>query len=297
MLLLDLAVCPTCRAEISRSTDLWSCTACTTLFPQNDDGVRVLATHYDDYKRKQADFFDEDVDHEYEIVRPRGTPPFHQWLLHEKFRRSVALVHAELKGASVLSICGGSGLDAEFLSEAGATVLCTDISAGAVKRAAARSSRFAIDFEVAVADAEALPFKDDSFEFVYVHDGLHHLERPLLGVAEMARVARRGVCITEPAQAAITRLSVRAGISTNEEEAGNAVKRIDVRKVRDVLTAAGFSQQNASRYLMYYGHDPGLPAQVLSQPLAGTAARGAWRAINAVAGRIGNKLAIQAVRE
>jgi len=297
MSLLDLAVCPSCRAELCRSTEPWSCTACRTPFPLDDGKIRVLVIEYDQYKRRQSAFFDGDVDSEFETVRPRGTPSFHQWLLHEKFRRSVAAVNGELEGASVLSVCGGSGLDAEFLADAGAHVLCTDISAGAVKRAAARSFRYGINFEVAVADAEALPFKDGCFDFVYVHDGLHHLEQPLCGVIEMARVATRGVCITEPAEAAITRLSVRMGISTDEEEAGNTVKRIDARQVREVLTSAGFARQNASRYLMYYGHDPGLPAQVLSQPLAGTAARGAWRAINAVAGRIGNKLAIQAVRE
>src|SRR5438034_23488 len=126
---------------------------------------------------------------------------------------------------------------------------CTDISIGAAKRAAVRSARFSVEFEVAVADVETLPFPDRSFDFVYVHDGLHHLERPLRGVTEMARVAKRGVCITEPAQAAVTRLSVRVGISTNEEEAGNGVKRLDVREVCEVLAAAGFGMQIASRYL------------------------------------------------
>jgi ubiquinone/menaquinone biosynthesis C-methylase UbiE len=294
--LLDLAVCPNCRAEISRSTGSWSCTRCKASFPQDSEGVRLLVVKYNDHKQTQAAFFDEGVDPEYEIVRPRGTPQFHQWLLREKFRRSVASVSAELKGASVLSICGGSGLDAEFLADAGADVLCTDISVGAVRRAAARSSRFGIYFEVAVADAEALPFSDCSFDFVYVHDGLHHLERPMRGVAEMARVAKRGVCITEPARAAITRLSVRLGVSTDEEEAGNAVKRLDVRKVRELLTAAGFATQSASRYLMYYGHEPGLPTRFLSQPLPGATAKAVFRVINTVGGRTGNKLAIQAVR-
>jgi ubiquinone/menaquinone biosynthesis C-methylase UbiE len=296
MPLLDLAVCPDCRVELSRGPDPWICTACGASFPRAHEDVRILVTQYDRHKQTQATFFDDDVDSEYEIVRPRGTPPFHQWLLREKFRRSIAAVSGELKGASVLSICGGSGLDAEFLAHAGADVLCTDISAGAAKRAAARSSRFRIGFEVAVADAEALPFRDCSFDFVYVHDGLHHLERPLRGVAEMARVATRGVCITEPAQAAVTRLSVRLGISTDEEESGNAVKRIDARSVRDVLAAAGFGTQSTSRYLMYYGHEPGLPARLLSKSLPKATAKAAFHAINLVAGRTGNKLAIQAVR-
>ena len=296
MSLLDAAVCPSCRGPIARAVEPWSCTECAVSFPIDDHGIRRLAVCDDDYKRAQADFFDARVDPEYEIVRPRGTPPFHAWLLREKFRRSVGFVSGELSGASVLTICGGSGLDAEFLATAGARVLCTDISPGAVRRAAVRSARFDAGFEVAVADAEALPFPDRAFDFVYVHDGLHHLERPVRGVAEMARVAKRGVCITEPARASLTRLAVRIGISTDQEEAGNVVERVTGPELRRVLAAAGFRAQRASRYLMYYRHEPGLPARALSAPIPGAAARAVFRAVNAVGGRVGNKLTIQAVR-
>ena len=156
---------------------------------------------------------------EHSIVFIRaGLRAFHQWLLREKFRRSVAAVDVELKEYRSCRFVVGLALTQSFLLTRAPMFSVQTSSAGAVTRAAARSSRFAIDFEVAVADAEALPFKNDSFDFVYVHDGLHHLERPLSGVAEMARVARRGVCITEPAQAAITRLSVRLGVSTTRRK-------------------------------------------------------------------------------
>lgn len=295
MSLLDVAICPNCRGSIRDEIEPWTCKVCETQFGLRD-GVRVLVADYDDYKRGQASFFDRDVDAEYEINRPRGAPPLHQWLLREKFRRSVAPIASDLAGASVLTICGGSGLDAEFMADAGAHVLCTDISIGAVKRALVRAARFDLHYEVAVADAEALPFPDQSFDFVYVHDGLHHLERPLRGVAEMARVAKRGVCITEPARAALTRLAVLVGVATDAEEAGNAVQRMTEPELRAVLCASGFRAQTAARYLMYYRHEPGLATRLLSQRLAGAAARSTWRVLNALVGRAGNKLTIQAVR-
>jgi ubiquinone/menaquinone biosynthesis C-methylase UbiE len=294
--LLEVAVCPSCRAAIDRDAEPWLCTACAALFPLDAERVRVLTLNDDDYKRAQAEFFDTAVDSDYEIVRPRGTPRFHAWLLGEKFRRSIGMLSSELSGASVLTICGGSGLDAEFLAAAGARVLCTDISPGAARRASVRSVRFDVGFEVAVADAEALPFPDRSFDFVYVHDGLHHLERPLRGVEEMARVAKRGVCITEPARAVLTRFAVLIGISTNKEEAGNVVERLTELELRRVLAEAGFRAQGASRYLMYYRHKPGLPARALSAKVPAAAARVGFRAVNAVAGRAGNKLTVQAVR-
>jgi hypothetical protein len=47
---------------------------------------------------------------------------------------------------------------------------------------------------------------------------------------------------------------------------------------------------------MYYRHEPGLPTRALSAAIPGAAARVGFRAVNAVAGRIGNKLTVQAVR-
>src|SRR5207248_11515005 len=66
--LLDVAVCPKCRAAILRETDPWVCTECDAEFPL-DDGARVLIVDHDDYKRAQAAFFDDGVDTEYESTR------------------------------------------------------------------------------------------------------------------------------------------------------------------------------------------------------------------------------------
>ena len=61
--------------------------------------------------------------------------------------------------------------------------------------------RHGLEIEAVTADATRLPFADRSFDVVLVHDGLHHLEDPWLGLAEMARVARHTVSVTEPAEA------------------------------------------------------------------------------------------------
>ena len=135
------------------------------------------------------------------------------------------------------------------------------------------------------------------FDVVYVHDGLHHLERPLDGLAEMARVARHGVCVTEPARAALTRLAVRVGLALEHEEAGNRVARLTIDDVSATLSDLGFRVVAAERYGMYYRHEPGRAVRVLShQPLLGLA-QISFRVANALAGRLGNKLTVQAVRE
>ena len=48
-----------------------------------------------------------------------------------------------------------------------------------------------------VADASRLPFPDNSFDFVYGWEVLHHLLEPQKVVSEMARVSRRYVLISE----------------------------------------------------------------------------------------------------
>lgn len=51
--------------------------------------------------------------------------------------------------------------------------------------------------EVIDGDACALPFPDDSFDFVCESAVLHHIARPDLAVAEMLRVARFGIFISD----------------------------------------------------------------------------------------------------
>lgn len=201
-----------------------------------------------------------------------------------------------LPGATALTICGGSGVDAEFLARAGARVILSDISLGVVLQARERARRYGLDITLVVADAEALPFRDASIDVVYVHDGLHHLERPALGLAEMTRVARRAVSVSEPAAAAATAAAVRLGLAEDEEEAGNRVRRLTLDEISRELSDRGFRPIRPHRYAMYYRHWPGRTMRVLStRPLLPLAQAG-LNALNRVAGRFGNKLTVQAIR-
>jgi hypothetical protein len=130
-----------------------------------------------------------------------------------------------------------------------------------------------------------------------VHDGLHHLERPETALAEMARVAARIVVVTEPAQAAATRLAVRIGVALEREEAGNTVERLTPDAVAATLSTCGFRTVRRNRYGMLYRHDPGWASRALSAPLLLPLAVAALRTANAIAGSLGNKLAVQAFRQ
>ena len=287
--------CPACRAPLDWRVGSAECTQCHARY-ELVDGIPVLVpSRVDAHKRGQADYFDQ-VDTEFEVTRPHGTPRLYRWLLADKFRRSVSALEDLLEGARVLTVCGGSGMDAEFLARAGGSVVSADISLEAARRTRARARRFGVPISPLVADVEHLPFADRSFDIVYVHDGLHHLEHPLAGLREMTRIAGRAVSINEPARAAATRLAVRLGISYDVEDAGNRVERIDPEELAAALRADGLSVVRSERYAMYYRHEPGAVFRALSKEPFFSAVRMSLGLFNRVAGDVGNKSTIQAVR-
>jgi ubiquinone/menaquinone biosynthesis C-methylase UbiE/uncharacterized protein YbaR (Trm112 family) len=306
--LLEMAACPVCGGSLalSAATAGLECVSCEGAYPIYL-GIPILLPPELrtalprrrtplDHKERQVAFFDQDPADDFGVTRPRGAPPLYGWLLAEKFRRSVLGLEPLLPGATALTICGGSGLDAEYLARAEARVILSDISLGVVLQARERVRRFGLEIMIVVADAEALPFRDASIDLVYVHDGLHHLERPLDGLAEMTRVARRAVSVSEPAAALVTSAAVRLGAAEAVEEAGNRVRRLTLAEVEKELSSRGFEPVQPHRYAMYYRHWPGRAVRLLSAPLLLPLAKAAFRLVNRVVGRFGNKLTVQAVR-
>jgi SAM-dependent methyltransferase/uncharacterized protein YbaR (Trm112 family) len=294
-LLRAAAVCPVCRQSLAWTVEAALCSGCGTLFDVVD-GIPVLLRTPPEGSQKgqQAAFFDEETDPEFETTRPYGAPRLYRWLMGYKLERSLTGIGQRLDGWTALVVCGGSGMDSSLLAARGASVVVSDISLGAARRVADRSRRFGHALIPVVADVEKLPFGDRSFDLVYVHDGLHHLEDPFAGLGEMARVARRAVSVTEPADAAITALAVRLGLAEEREESGNLVGRLRLDSVAASLEEHGFTVLSAGRYGMYYKHEPGAGVRILSAPGLFGASTIGLRAANAAAGRLGNKMTVQA---
>ena len=294
--LRSLLVCPACRGGLDWGERNVRCTGCGETY-ELADGIPVLRVGGraggDAHKEQQAAFFDA-ADPEFEITRPHGTPWLYSWLLGEKFRRSVEGLTDMPKTA--VTICGGSGMDAEFLASNGAAVISTDISLGAAERARERAARYGLAILPVVADAENLPLTDASVDLGYVHDGLHHLEAPLAGLEELSRVARHAVSVNEPARAAATHLAIHVRLSVETEEAGNRVERVDPTAIVNTLESNGFSVVRCRRYAMVYRHEPGHATRLLSRQPLRLFVRLAIDGFNALLGGIGNKLTVQAVR-
>ncbi len=253
-------------------------------FDQFDTGVR------------QRQFYDEECDPEFEITRPHGCGRLYDFLIEHKFRTGLEVLGLDIAGLSVLEICCGSGLMAEKFARAGAIVTGIDFSPAAIERAKERARRFRFDASFMVGDAEKLAFSDRSFDLVAVHDGLHHLDDPRRAVGEMARVARKGVLILDPAKAALTKLAVRLGIAVDVEDAGNEVKRLVPAEIAAVVREQGYDTVRWRRTLMYYPHAPYRWFVWFDKSLPFLLFRLMFESINLPLGRYGNKLALAATR-
>jgi len=207
-------------------------------------------------KQKQMVYFNKKGLWEPEISRPHDLGRLYEFLIDYKMQKMAGLVEEPLKEKNVLNICCGSGMEAEYFANLGARMTGLDISLGAVKGARIRSERFDFELKTLVADAESLPFKPESFDFVFTHDGLHHLPHPEKGIAEMARVAKIGIFFAEPADAFITKLAVKLGFSANYEESGNLVQRLNVSRLKILFDQLELNSSRFLRYGMWYAHYP-----------------------------------------
>ncbi|MEA2298629.1 MAG: hypothetical protein QOF77_1565 [Solirubrobacteraceae bacterium] len=294
--LRSLLVCPGCGGTLVWDVRAARCPASGHAYPITDGVPLLLAdVAHDEHKARQADFFDAE-DAQFERTRPHGAPAMYGWLLHEKFARATVAIAGTLRGATAVASCGGSGMDAEFLARAGARVISVDLSLGAARGARARAARYGLAILSVVGDAERLPIATEGVGVAYVHDGLHHLADPYVGLRELTRVARRAVSVTEPCRAALTRVAVRAGLAYDEEEAGNRVGRMELDRIRGEFSAAGFDTVHAERYGMFYRQHPGRPMHACSRRRVRPLAERAVLAANRVGGHLGNKLTVQAVR-
>jgi ubiquinone/menaquinone biosynthesis C-methylase UbiE len=90
-------------------------------------------------------------------------------------------------GERFLDVGTGTGWAARLLSSRGATVIGVDIGPGVIE--AART--LAPDITFRVADAEALPFEDASFDAVTSTFGVMFVARPEIAADEMAHVCKK----------------------------------------------------------------------------------------------------------
>ena len=100
---------------------------------------------------------------------------------------------SEGAGRDVLEI--GTGMGADHLQWAKAhprTLIGIDLTERAVEFTRERLALYGLNSDIRVADAERLPFADDSFDIAYSWGVLHHSPDTARAVAEVRRILRPG---------------------------------------------------------------------------------------------------------
>lgn len=97
---------------------------------------------------------------------------------------------------SVLTIGDGKfGLDSIKLKKKGVkNVHPSDISDVLLKK----SKDLSLIKEYHIVNAENIQFEDNSFDYIFCKESIHHCPRPFLALYEMIRVSRKGVFLIEP---------------------------------------------------------------------------------------------------
>jgi 2-polyprenyl-3-methyl-5-hydroxy-6-metoxy-1,4-benzoquinol methylase len=130
--------------------------------------------------------------HDREQLAGDGGRPTSPWHL-------LTIAHLpDVRGKKVLEIGCGRGVFARYLAEQGADLVAADFSPGAV--AYARNRLRDHEAEVVVADVQAIPFADETFDIVVSQETLEHVPEPDVGLAELVRVTKVGgtLIVTTP---------------------------------------------------------------------------------------------------
>jgi ubiquinone/menaquinone biosynthesis C-methylase UbiE len=114
-----------------------------------------------------------------------------EYLDHESWMRPAIARLGPLSGRSVLDWGCGHGMAAVVFARRGANVAACDLSVGYVRETQSRASANRVPVRCLQADAHRLPFGPASFDAIWGHAILHHLEVPR-AAAELRRVLRPG---------------------------------------------------------------------------------------------------------
>lgn len=98
----------------------------------------------------------------------------------------------ESENLNVLEIGVGLGADHQRFAQAGACLTGIDLTERAVEHTRKRLQLFGLNTDLRVADAESLPFADESFDLVYSWGVLHHSPKTADAINEVWRVLRCG---------------------------------------------------------------------------------------------------------
>jgi ubiquinone/menaquinone biosynthesis C-methylase UbiE len=135
-----------------------------------------------------------------------------------------------VRSRRALDLACGTGYAAIGLAAANLSdeVHASDLSSGMIRRSKDNAAGVGVDVRLALADAERLPYADDSFDLVVARGALHHVPSPLECLREVRRVLEPGgvaVVLAEPTSSGERQVGAVVGTAYRAVEAWRKTRR------------------------------------------------------------------------
>lgn len=192
--------CPTCKSPLEeKEGGRFYCSGCDFTYVSLEGLLSLLPENMADIKKQEYEHYTEKLDYYLQMHNTWCKSPFYKHY-HGEFLEDLRRLPA---GSLILELGCGLGNDGLELLRSGYNVVETDIAPGELSEAKKMHDRegFSGDCAHILSDAENLPFKDGSFDAVFMVAALHHLPNPEAALREVKRVLRPGgvfVVGTEP---------------------------------------------------------------------------------------------------
>ena len=151
--------------------------------------------HKESYKIHEQAYSKLTINHELELYKDWFNNNTTDVWRHLRMLNFLDLFLKEFPASKWLTIGDGRfGTSAIYINSKGGNAFPTDIDLSLLK--SAKENNMIKDF--GYANAEALPFEDDSFDFSFCKEAYHHFPRAYISIFEMLRVSKNAVLLVEP---------------------------------------------------------------------------------------------------
>ncbi|MGB5106600.1 MAG: class I SAM-dependent methyltransferase [Candidatus Zixiibacteriota bacterium] len=149
-----------------------------------------------DRLQDEADFFDREAEKALagrRSLRFTNTHNYEQYFSHQRCYSAVREFFGKIEGKSILDFACGTGWTSIYFARSGAKCYGIDISAKSIEVANKTADLNGLQgkCEFCVAAGESLPYRDNTFDFIFGNAALHHVDLEM-APEEIARVLKPG---------------------------------------------------------------------------------------------------------
>lgn len=148
----------------------------------------------------------------------------------ESWHENALSLAPSLQGKAVLEVGCGVGDFAIYLTQQADLVTAVDFSPAAIALAQKKAETQQVPVTFQVADAQALPFPDESFDVIFSCECLEHVPGPQQALREMSRILKPGgqlILTTENYSNAIVLYWLACWLRKEPYNSGEAIQPID----------------------------------------------------------------------